>query len=68
MWFSVAIGYWLLLLQVKVVLPEREREVLENITWMLDKQENDTLPQVSLNTLEVSGCGLGSARGDCQSE
>ena len=37
------------------MLPEKEREVLENITWKLDKQENETLPQVTLNTLEVSG-------------
>ena len=39
------------------MLPEKEREVLENITWKLDKQENETLPQVTLNTLEVSGRG-----------
>lgn len=39
------------------MLPEKEREVLEHITWRLDKQENETLPQVTLNTLEVSGRG-----------
>ena len=45
--------------QVKQVVPEKEKEVLEQITWMLDKQENETLPQVTLNSLEVSGCVRG---------
>ena len=31
-----------------------EKEVLERITWRLDKLENDTLPQVDLNVTEVS--------------
>ena len=42
------------LAQIKQVVPEKEKEVLEQITWNLDKQENETLPQVSLNYLEVS--------------
>ena len=32
--------------------PEKEKLVLEKITWKLDKMENDTLPQVDLNTME----------------
>ena len=31
----------------------REKVVLEQITWRLDKLENDTLPQVDLNVTEV---------------
>ena len=38
---------------MRVVIPEKEREVLEQITWKLDKLENDTLPQVDLNRTEV---------------
>ena len=45
--------------QVRVVIPKKEREVLEQITWKLDKLENDTLPQVDLNAKEVGGLGLG---------
>jgi phosphatidylinositol-bisphosphatase len=40
------------MLQVKVVVPHKERDVLEQITWKLDKQENDTLPQVEINSSE----------------
>ena len=47
------------LTQIKQVIPEKEKEVLEQITWNLDKQENETLPQVSLNSLEVSRCVQG---------
>ena len=32
---------------------KKEKEVLEEITWRLDKLENDTLPQVDLNKTEV---------------
>lgn len=39
--------------QAKVVIPEKEKETMEYITWQLDKQENDTLPQVTLNQLDV---------------
>ena len=31
----------------------KEKGVLEEITWKLDKLENDTLPQVDLNKTEV---------------
>ena len=41
--------------QLRVVVPSKEKEVLEQVTWRLDKLENDTLPQVDLSTLEVSG-------------
>ena len=41
------------------MIPKKEREVLEQITWKLDKLENDTLPQVDLNAKEVGGLGLG---------
>ena len=34
--------------------PLKEKSVLEEITWRLDKLENDTLPQVDLNVTEVS--------------
>ena len=37
-----------------MVNPKKEKEVLEEITWRLDKLENDTLPQVDLNKTEVS--------------
>ena len=36
-----------------MVDPKKEKEVLEEITWRLDKLENDTLPQVDLNKTEV---------------
>ena len=36
-----------------MVNPKKEKEVLEEITWRLDKLENDTLPQVDLNKTEV---------------
>ncbi len=39
---------------MRVVVPSKEKEVLEQVTWNLDKLENDTLPQVDLSTLEVS--------------
>ncbi len=39
--------------QVKLVMPEKEKDVLELITRRLDKQENETLPQVDLNSFEV---------------
>ena len=32
---------------------KKEKGVLEEITWRLDKLENDTLPQVDLNKTEV---------------
>jgi len=38
-----------------VVDPEKEKSVFEEIVWELDKCENDTLPQVQLNQVEVSG-------------
>lgn len=34
---------------------EKERVVFEEIAWVLDKCENDTLPQVRLNQVEVGG-------------
>ena len=34
-------------------MPSKEKEVLEQVTWRLDKLENDTLPQVDLSSLEV---------------
>ena len=37
---------------MRVVVPEKEREVLEEITRKLDKLENDTLPQVDLSARE----------------
>ena len=37
-----------------MVIPEKEKLVLEDITWKLDKLENDTLPQVDLNVTGVS--------------
>ena len=40
--------------QLRKVDPQKERLVLEQITWRLDKLENDTLPQVDLNVTEVS--------------
>ena len=39
----------------------KEKEVLEMITWRLDKLENDTLPQVDLNVTEVSSRGTGGS-------
>lgn len=39
--------------QVREVDPLKEKLVLEQITWRLDKLENDTLPQVDLNVTEV---------------
>ena len=39
---------------------KKEKEVLEEITWKLDKLENDTLPQVDLNKTEV-----GTTSEDC---
>ena len=39
----------------------KEKEVLEMITWRLDKLENDTLPQVDLNVTEVSSRGAGGS-------
>ncbi len=39
---------------MRVVVPSKEKEVLEQVTWRLDKLENDTLPQVDLSSLEVS--------------
>ena len=44
----------LLTLQLREVDPSKEKLVLEQITWRLDKMENDTLPQVDLNVTEVS--------------
>ncbi len=41
--------------QAREVDPTKEKEVLERITWRLDKLENDTLPQVDLNVTEVRG-------------
>jgi hypothetical protein len=38
--------------------PLEEKVVLEQITWRLDKLENDTLPQVDLNVTEVGGWDL----------
>ena len=32
---------------------KKEKEVLEEITWRLNKLENGTLPQVDLNKTEV---------------
>ena len=43
------------ILQVRVVDIEKERVVFEEIVWVLDKSENDTLPQVRLNQAEVGG-------------
>lgn len=42
-------------MQIHVVDLEKEKTVLEEITWQLDKHENDTLPQVQLNKVEVGG-------------
>lgn len=50
-------------LKAKVVVPEKERDILEQITWRLDKQENETLPQVELNSLEVREREEGRRRG-----
>ena len=41
-----------MVLQVRVVDPVREKDVLEDITRKLDKLENDTLPQVDLSQTE----------------
>ena len=38
-----------------MVDPKKEKEVLEEINWRLDKLESDTLPQVDLDKTEV-GC------------
>lgn len=37
---------------MRVVNPEKEKEILEDITRKLDKLENDTLPQVDLSATE----------------
>ena len=42
-------------LKVKIVLPEKEKEVMEQITWRLDKLENEFLPQVEIGSTEVGG-------------
>ena len=52
-YLSNSSSFCLCVYQVKHVVPEKEKDVLEQITWKLDKQENDTLPQVKLNSLEV---------------
>ena len=48
--------------QVRKVNSQKERTVLERITWQLDKLENDTLPQVDLNVTEVCVGGEGNRR------
>lgn len=40
-------------MQLREVDSQKEKLVLEQITWRLDKLENDTLPQVDLNVTEV---------------
>lgn len=40
-------------MQIRVVNSEKEKSVFEEIVWELDKFENDTLPQVQLNQVEV---------------
>uniref|UniRef100_A0A1X7TKR8 Rho-GAP domain-containing protein n=1 Tax=Amphimedon queenslandica TaxID=400682 RepID=A0A1X7TKR8_AMPQE len=39
-------------LQVKVVVPDREKQTIDEISFKLDKQYNETLPQVELNSYE----------------
>ena len=38
--------------QMRVVIPEKERKILDDITRKLDKLENDELPQVDLSATE----------------
>ena len=53
--YIVGGGADLCILQARVVDIEKERVVFEEIVWVLDKCENDTLPQVQLNQAEVGG-------------
>ncbi|XP_019861575.1 PREDICTED: type II inositol 1,4,5-trisphosphate 5-phosphatase-like [Amphimedon queenslandica] len=39
-------------LQVKVVVPDREKQTIDEISFKLDKLYNETLPQVELNSYE----------------
>ena len=41
-------------LKVKVVIPEKEKITVDDISKYLDKVENDTLPQVELKSHDVS--------------